>query len=52
MCYNFDNFPESGVAVMMNLYGADDHLLAITDTIDADFHAHSYIQVSIIFYVN
>lgn len=32
---------------MMNLYGADDHLLAITDTIDADSHAHSYIQVSI-----
>lgn len=32
---------------MMNLYGADDHLLAITDTIDADFHVHSYIQVSI-----
>jgi len=47
LCYNFDNLPGGGTAVMMNLYGADDHLLAITDTIGADFHAHSYIQVSI-----
>lgn len=30
---------------MMNIYGADDHLLAITDSIDADFHAHAFIQV-------
>jgi len=32
---------------MMSLYGADDHLLAITDSIDADFHAHAFIQVCI-----
>ncbi|SNS30993.1 hypothetical protein SAMN05446037_1007146 [Anaerovirgula multivorans] len=32
---------------MMNLYGADDHLLALTNTIDADFHQHLFIQVSI-----
>lgn len=32
---------------MMNFYGAHDHLLALTDTIDADFHKHLFIQVSI-----
>jgi AraC-like DNA-binding protein len=32
---------------MMSLYGADDHLLAITDSIDADSHTHAFIQVCI-----
>lgn len=41
------NFMIGGVSIMMKLYGADDHLLALTNTIDANFHQHSFIQVSI-----
>jgi AraC-like DNA-binding protein len=32
---------------MMNIYAADDHILAITDTIEADLHSHLFIQVSV-----
>lgn len=32
---------------MMNLYGAHDHVLVLTDKIDADFHKHSFIQIAI-----
>lgn len=31
----------------MNLYGAEHHILVLSDTIDADFHKHSFIQVTI-----
>lgn len=31
----------------MKLFGAHDHLLALTDAVDADLHKHSFIQVSI-----
>lgn len=31
----------------MNLYGAHNHVLVITDMIDADYHKHSFIQISI-----
>lgn len=32
---------------MMNLYGAHNHVLVITDMIDAEYHKHSFIQISI-----
>lgn len=32
---------------MMNIYGAEHHLLVLSDTIDADEHAHSFVQVTI-----
>lgn len=32
---------------MMILYGADHHLLVISDTIDAEEHRHSFLQVTI-----
>ncbi|MNI04783.1 Arabinose operon regulatory protein [compost metagenome] len=31
----------------MNLYGADHHLMVLTDMIDADVHKHSFIQVTV-----
>lgn len=32
---------------MMKLYGAEDHLLVLSDTIDADAHQHAFIQVTL-----
>ncbi|WP_379210792.1 helix-turn-helix domain-containing protein [Paenibacillus sp. GCM10012303] len=32
---------------MMNVYGADHHLLVLTDTIDADIHKHLFLQATI-----
>lgn len=32
---------------MMNIYGAEHHLLVLSDTIDADFHQHTFVQVTI-----
>ncbi|GAA0722461.1 helix-turn-helix transcriptional regulator [Clostridium malenominatum] len=32
---------------MMNLYGAHDHVLILSDIINADFHKHSFLQISI-----
>lgn len=32
---------------MMHIYAADDHIMFITDTINADFHRHSFMQLSI-----
>lgn len=32
---------------MMSLYGAEHHLLVLSDTIDADEHAHSFVQVTV-----
>lgn len=31
---------------MMHVYGADHHLMVVTDTIDADIHKHSFLQVT------
>jgi len=31
----------------MHVYGADHHLLIISDTIDADVHQHSFVQVTL-----
>lgn len=31
----------------MNLYGAEHHILVLSDTIDADLHKHSFIQLTI-----
>ncbi|MFC4307167.1 helix-turn-helix domain-containing protein [Cohnella boryungensis] len=31
----------------MNLYGADHHLLVVGDTIEADSHKHSFVQVTL-----
>lgn len=31
----------------MLLYGAEDHLMTVTDAINADLHRHSFIQVSV-----
>jgi len=32
---------------MMNIYGAEHHLLVLSDTIDADFHQHTFVQVTV-----
>lgn len=32
---------------MMSLYGAEHHLLVLSDTIDAEEHGHSFVQVTI-----
>lgn len=32
---------------MMNLYGADHHLLVLSDAIEADEHRHSFVQVTV-----
>ncbi|MFD2114312.1 helix-turn-helix domain-containing protein [Paenibacillus yanchengensis] len=32
---------------MMNVFGADDHLLVISNTIDAEEHQHSFLQLTI-----
>ncbi len=31
----------------MNLYGADHHLLVLSDAIEADEHRHSFVQVTV-----
>lgn len=33
--------------MMMSLYGAEHHLLVLSDTIDAEEHGHSFLQVTI-----
>ncbi|MEK5035543.1 hypothetical protein MKY96_29315 [Paenibacillus sp. FSL R7-0302] len=32
---------------MMNLYGAEHHLMVVSDSIDAEEHRHSFVQVTI-----
>lgn len=32
---------------MINLYATHDHILVLSDTVDADLHKHSFIQISI-----
>ncbi|MDH6477704.1 AraC-like DNA-binding protein [Paenibacillus sp. PastH-2] len=34
---------------MMNLYGAEHHLLVLSDTIDADDHTHAFVQITLAF---
>jgi AraC-like DNA-binding protein len=35
------------MAVLMRIYAADDHIMVLTDAVDASFHRHLYVQLSI-----